>query len=450
MEKKQKRRKEKGITLVALVVTIIVLIILAGVTLNIVLDQNGIINKAQQAAEDYDTAQREEQELLGVVEDYIEYAGKTAPIPEGYTKSQITTEDDVVEGLVIYEIPEGANVTWTDNEDENGKNQSTITIGENTTNLQETVNQYVWIPVEDINSMVMCESNTGESVCNLILEGDILKCTTHPDTATELVGRVYNFVHQGTTTDDDGNEVGTREYDFTERDQTYSIDDIREPVAISHTTHGDARPAGVEAIKEILGNDTASTYEEIEDEWTNLLKEDFKKMATSVAKNGGFYISRYEVGNNGETKKGQTVLTAASSNGTNYLGANMWYGLFTECRDENKKTQMIWGSQYEQVIKFIGEEAQIGHADRNLTSSPALSGQNNLDKMKNIYDLEGNFQEWTQMGTTSEFKVPGYDIMIYSYDRNRRGDSFYEGTGTFDGYYPASASFWNTARTFRE
>ena len=44
-------RKQKGITLVALVVTIIVLIILAGVTLNIVLDQDGIINKAKQAEE---------------------------------------------------------------------------------------------------------------------------------------------------------------------------------------------------------------------------------------------------------------------------------------------------------------------------------------------------------------------------------------------------------------
>ena len=419
--KKQERRKEKGITLVALVVTIIVLIILAGVTLNIVLDQNGIINKAQQATEDYDTAQREEQELLGVVEDYIEYAGKTAPIPEGYTKSQITTEDDVVEGLVIYEIPEGAIVNWTDNEDENGKNQSTITIGENTTNLQETVNQYVWIPVEDINSMVMCESNTGESVCNLILEGDILKCTTHPDTATELVGRVYNFVHQGTTTDDDGNEVRTCEYDFTERDQTYNIDSSREPVALSHTTYGDARPAGVAAIKEILGNDTASTYAEIEDEWTNLLKEDFKKMATSVAKNGGFYISRYEVGNNGETKKGQTVLTVASSNGTNYLGANTWYGLYNTLRENNKP--MIWGCQYDQVIKFTGEEAQIGHNDRNLTTDGALSGQNELDKMKNIYDLEGNHMEWTA-GAYSTFA------------RARRGSNY---SNAYHGlFYPAS------------
>ena len=132
---KEQRREEKGITLVALVVTIIVLIILAGVTLNIVLDNDGIINKAKQAAEDYENAQREEQEILGQVENYIENAGKIAPIPEGYTKSQITTEDDIGEGLVIYEIPEGANVNWTDEEDEKGNNQSTITIGETTTNL---------------------------------------------------------------------------------------------------------------------------------------------------------------------------------------------------------------------------------------------------------------------------------------------------------------------------
>ena len=52
--KKQERRKEKGITLVALVITIIVLIILAGITLNIVLDNDGIINKTKQGAEEYE------------------------------------------------------------------------------------------------------------------------------------------------------------------------------------------------------------------------------------------------------------------------------------------------------------------------------------------------------------------------------------------------------------
>ena len=78
MEKKQERKKEKGITLVALVVTIIVLIILAGVTLNIVLDQDGIINKAQQAVGDYDNAQKEEQEMLNQVENYMNMFQKIA------------------------------------------------------------------------------------------------------------------------------------------------------------------------------------------------------------------------------------------------------------------------------------------------------------------------------------------------------------------------------------
>ena len=42
--------KEKGVTLVALVVTIVVLLILAGVTINLVVGQNGLISKAKEAA----------------------------------------------------------------------------------------------------------------------------------------------------------------------------------------------------------------------------------------------------------------------------------------------------------------------------------------------------------------------------------------------------------------
>ena len=386
--KKQERRKEKGITLVALVVTIIVLIILAGVTLNIVLDQNGIINKTQQATEDYDTAQREEQELLGVVEDYIEYAGKTAPIPEGYTASQITTEDDVAEGLVIYEIPEGATVDW--------ENQ-TITIEGSTTNLQETVDQYVWIPVSEINDMVMCKSNNklagedGNKICNLVYdeEADTLTCQTHPTTATDLVGRLYISSSVNT-----GNNIYSYIMDFTKRDQTYDESNYHEPNTVSFDADN-----GLELSQ---------------------LESDFTTMAKSVAKNGGFYISRYEVGEGGNSKKGQQVLTAASSNGSNYLGANMWYGLYNTLRENNKP--MIWGCQYDQVIKFIGEEAQIGHNDRNLTTGHALAGQNELDCMKNIYDLEGNHIEWTAEADSTN-------------DRARRG-SF---------YYSASVGYFNPA-----
>ena len=50
---KEKRVKSKGITLISLVVTIIILIILAGVSLNILLGENGIVKKSKIASESY-------------------------------------------------------------------------------------------------------------------------------------------------------------------------------------------------------------------------------------------------------------------------------------------------------------------------------------------------------------------------------------------------------------
>ena len=48
-----KNRRQNGITLIALVVTIVVLIMLATVSINAVLGQNGIIKKTKQAKEMY-------------------------------------------------------------------------------------------------------------------------------------------------------------------------------------------------------------------------------------------------------------------------------------------------------------------------------------------------------------------------------------------------------------
>jgi hypothetical protein len=61
-------RETKGITLVALVITIIVLLILAGVAINFALADNGIIKKTSQATETHKKAQLEEQLNLELVE----------------------------------------------------------------------------------------------------------------------------------------------------------------------------------------------------------------------------------------------------------------------------------------------------------------------------------------------------------------------------------------------
>lgn len=57
-------RKKEGITLIALVVEIIIIIILAGITTNLILGQGGIIKKTEQAKKDYANATVEEEEIL--------------------------------------------------------------------------------------------------------------------------------------------------------------------------------------------------------------------------------------------------------------------------------------------------------------------------------------------------------------------------------------------------
>lgn len=61
-------KKENGITLVALVVTIIVLLILAGVSLSMVFNQGGIFNRAQNAANKWNHAATNEANYLNEFE----------------------------------------------------------------------------------------------------------------------------------------------------------------------------------------------------------------------------------------------------------------------------------------------------------------------------------------------------------------------------------------------
>ena len=64
-------KKEKGITLVALVVTIVVLLILAGVSISLVLSNDGVINKAKESKTQYQNAANYEQNILGQGTDLI-------------------------------------------------------------------------------------------------------------------------------------------------------------------------------------------------------------------------------------------------------------------------------------------------------------------------------------------------------------------------------------------
>lgn len=92
-------KKEVGITLTSLVVTIIILLILAGVTLNTVLRENGLLQKARLAVEKYKEAEEQEQSSMqNIVEqiesfsiDYNDFVGAYVEGYEPKTKESLFT-----------------------------------------------------------------------------------------------------------------------------------------------------------------------------------------------------------------------------------------------------------------------------------------------------------------------------------------------------------------------
>lgn len=68
-----KRSNEIGITLIALIITIIVLLILAGITMNLIIGERGIIIRAGEAGRNYEeAAKREDRELENYFDDIEE------------------------------------------------------------------------------------------------------------------------------------------------------------------------------------------------------------------------------------------------------------------------------------------------------------------------------------------------------------------------------------------
>ena len=150
------QNRNKGITLVALIITIVVMLILVAVSVNVIIKSN-LIGTAEKTVDKYKTASEEEAnggtiEINGKeyasIEDYIEStkplpnieAGvraetnsnyKGATIPKGFTVSGIKSEQTIEGGLVIYDIPEGITPDWT-----------------NPDSVKTKYNQFVWIPVE--------------------------------------------------------------------------------------------------------------------------------------------------------------------------------------------------------------------------------------------------------------------------------------------------------------
>ncbi len=129
LKRKKERKLQKGITLIALVITIIVLLILAGVSTATLTGDNGILTKAQTAKEETQKASEEEQIKLAAMnaamntERYnYKVEDGTVPIPAGFAPTQIEGQNSIKDGVVVVD-EKGNEFVWipciaTDNEQE--------------------------------------------------------------------------------------------------------------------------------------------------------------------------------------------------------------------------------------------------------------------------------------------------------------------------------------------
>ncbi|MFR0823689.1 MAG: hypothetical protein ACLU84_07850 [Clostridia bacterium] len=137
------KQKQKGVTLIALVITIIVLIILAGVAINALVGENGIITQAQRAKEDTEQGKRDELGGLASLEQQIDEAlGQTYIVEKGVNKPCLTTGMKAIKFTEPNESTKGevrdSSVNDTDWYDYNSKKWAN--------SQTEDGSMWVWIP----------------------------------------------------------------------------------------------------------------------------------------------------------------------------------------------------------------------------------------------------------------------------------------------------------------
>jgi hypothetical protein len=109
MKKKKLYKNKKGITLIALVITIIVLFILSGVSLNIMSGSDGLIGRAKRVKKAAQNAEDDETRKIAIASalshtvntEFIDENGDKAIIPAGFTRTGVKGENTVRDGLVI-------------------------------------------------------------------------------------------------------------------------------------------------------------------------------------------------------------------------------------------------------------------------------------------------------------------------------------------------------------
>ena len=356
------KNKDRGITLVALVITIIILLILATISIQS-LTNTGLFKKAQEAKEKTQNAEENQAKTLNEYEDelnkYISGNVKTPikKVTDNIDSVLSTTDNTELEDAYGNKIVVPAGFKIVSNSDTN--NATTVDKGiviEDATTGATAGSQFVWVPV-----------------------GTIYTSIEH----TEANKRVIT--------------LGRYEFDETSgEERNYSGSFVEEDT-----------------------NDASTIQNK-----GNIIAKNITNFKNSVAANGGYYIGRYEARTTKARSSTNDTLTQITEKGIDQLyncvtqsqAASQAKNMY----NSNKFTSdLINNYAWDTAITFIQKctnQTKYSRQNSLNTGSIAQTGTT-IDKQCNIFDMASNVFEWTTE-TSNYSDYPCVYRSGYCYDSN--------------------------------
>ena len=363
-KKFQKALKQKrGITLIALVITIVILIILATVAVNYVFGENGLIAYADKAKDVAEADSEEEGKELTNMTEYLNELNLQTPKVE-----------DVKGGEAF---------------------------GEKTKVVDSKGNE-IWVP----GGFKIAE-DSGDTVQQGIVIEDV-----NASNDANVQGSQYVWIPVGTFTKDDGSTSGQIKLGR----YTFDSSGNPEPVQYAENYRDQSDSVVIDSwYKELIEYRVGVASDGLDGE--NATAKDLKGFIDSVNSNGGYYIGRYEasyasgakdeknVENYAQCKAASKGSTAKSTSSMSYNAGTLWnyitqldaskVAINTYAGSSSVKSDLINSYAWDTAIVYIQEAGNTNYANQRSKNSSLANTGANSDEVCKINDMASNLYELT-------------------------------------------------------